>query len=747
MFTKQLSKTLIVCTALVALALAAPQAAKACGGGVICVDADAGGAATGLSWTDAYTNVQDALTVAAPGNEIWVAEGIYYPDEGAGQTDDAPGSTFALRPGVEIYGGFDGTEITRAMRDPAAHRTLLSGDIDQNDVTDADGMVTNVEDINGDNAYHVLTGNGVIATARLDGFIVTAGHASGDDDADCYGGGMTNDSGSPTLNAIFFSGNYADYGGGGMYNRFSAPTLISVTISNSQVDYGDGAGMYNEQSNPSLDHVVFNGNRTPSYGGGMYNDDSDPTLTDVAFNDGLAAINGGGMYNLNSHPTMTNTVFNNNVSDGGGGGMFNNLSNPRLVKVTFKGNQAGDSEFLGGGGMFNEQSHPILTDVAFIENQSPTTGGGMVNYNSNPVLTNVTFIANQGDPGGGMSNFNSSTTLTNALFSGNRAGIGSGIYNGNSTSTLINVTFSGNWAEYAGGGVFNENSTSILTHCLLWGNDTGDEEGQIYDYDGSSSDVTYSLIQGGYAGTGNLALDPQFVAPVAATAAPTTTGDYRLRNNSPAIDAGDPTTCPATDLRGEPRDDLRCDIGAYEYTLTDGDTIVKSDFTGGVPYSFGPTRVGVTFSGANSSAITVTKHLTYPGGSRDSGEIKITWWIDAGLTSGFPITLSLCYTDADVDGLDESALSAFRWDGAQWTTPISTGLTVFTNTNCVQMTGIESLSAWTLKDTSAGNVRPNAIKLHNARPQTAAEIAWGGAILALGAASCGATCFGRKRRP
>ncbi len=76
--------------------------------GPICyVDKTATGAANGLSWTDAYTTVQDALADGGC-TEIWVAEGVYYPDEGAGQTDNARASTFQLKNGVSLYGAFAG---------------------------------------------------------------------------------------------------------------------------------------------------------------------------------------------------------------------------------------------------------------------------------------------------------------------------------------------------------------------------------------------------------------------------------------------------------------------------------------------------------------------------------------------------------------------------------------------------------------------------------------------------------------
>ena len=66
-----------------------------------------------------------------------------------------------------------------------------------------------------------------------------------------------------------------------------------------------------------------------------------------------------------------------------------------------------------------------------------------------------------------------------------------------------------------------------------------------------------------------------------------TTSNYALRQCSAAIDAGDPTTFPATDQRGitRPQDGdgngtARADIGAYERRLTDTIVARTSDFDG-----------------------------------------------------------------------------------------------------------------------------------------------------------------------
>ena len=51
---------------------------------IIYVSHVATGADTGTSWSDAFTFLQDALQVAQSGDELWVAQGTYRPDQGRG---------------------------------------------------------------------------------------------------------------------------------------------------------------------------------------------------------------------------------------------------------------------------------------------------------------------------------------------------------------------------------------------------------------------------------------------------------------------------------------------------------------------------------------------------------------------------------------------------------------------------------------------------------------------------------------
>jgi len=120
------------------------------------------------SWGDAC-ELQTALGLAEPDDQVWVKQGLYTPSGSGDET-----ASFNLESGVALYGGFDGTESSLGERDPENNLTVLSGDIDNNDDT-TNGVVLDTDDINGNNSYHVVVGSGVDAGAVLDGFTITGG--------------------------------------------------------------------------------------------------------------------------------------------------------------------------------------------------------------------------------------------------------------------------------------------------------------------------------------------------------------------------------------------------------------------------------------------------------------------------------------------------------------------------------------------------------------------------------------------
>ncbi len=342
------------------------------------VDGDAPGAIhDGLSWSTAYTTVQPALAWASIYSmttyEIWVAEGVYYPDEGGSHVNNSPNEAFRLEwDNVRLYGGFAGTETLRSQRDWTVHPAILSGDIDKNDSNnDGNFVAESWNDLQGNNAWHVVYLNGDVNPAItentvIDGFIITAGNA---DDASpnnaggglhCRGGG-TDHGCSPTISNVTFSGNQATGPGGGMYSTGSNggvvnPVLTDVFFRGNFSQHG--GAMYNDGSvggtaRALLTRVVFTGNQAQQ-GGAMYNLTAAPTLIHVALSGNVASYYGGGMYNhTSSHPMLIDVLFSGNATLYYGGGMYNNgSSNPTVINSTFSGNLAANS----GGGIYNSSS-------------------------------------------------------------------------------------------------------------------------------------------------------------------------------------------------------------------------------------------------------------------------------------------------------------------------------------------------------------------------------------------------------
>ena len=98
-FLKAKSIRLLVLIILMIPSLGSLSGVPGNGPEIIYVDVDAPGGNTGDSWGHAYNHLNDALDEAnsAPGitnYEIWVAEGVYYPDLGSGRFNNVKTYSF-----------------------------------------------------------------------------------------------------------------------------------------------------------------------------------------------------------------------------------------------------------------------------------------------------------------------------------------------------------------------------------------------------------------------------------------------------------------------------------------------------------------------------------------------------------------------------------------------------------------------------------------------------------------------------
>ncbi len=387
------------------------------------------------------------------------------------------------------------------------------------------------------------------------------------------GGGMSNNySSSPTLTDCIFLENTRQ-NGGGMYNVDSSPTLTDCSFSGNTAGKS-GGGMYNvKDCSPTLTDCSFSGNTATESGGGIYNyKGSSPTLTDCSFSGNVATESGGGMYNeALSVPTLGHCAFSENVAQSGGG-VHNNGSSPALTECTFLENTA-----QNGGGMYNEEySSSVLTNCSFSKNTATESGGGMYSKESLPKLTYCTFSENTAQNGGGLYNTSASPELTDCIIWGNTANsYGGGMYSFSSSPKAFNCTFSGNTANEAGGAIYHWSYTPWnptgcytplnLTNCIVWGNSSPNNQG-IHNVTSGCSVVTYSCVEGGYEGMGNIDTDPRFVD--------LPNGNLRLLADSPCIDAAIADDAPAVDILGTPRPQGRgVDIGAYEYIASNAPVV------------------------------------------------------------------------------------------------------------------------------------------------------------------------------
>jgi len=533
-------------------------------GKLIHVDANAPGANNGASWSDAFVYLQDGLAEASSHDRIFVAKGVYRPDQGAGNSLGDQDATFQLKNGVTITGGYAGFGVDDPYeRDVENHQTILSGDLAEDDLEILDMADFEQAADREDNSHHIVTADATDPNAVLDGFTIKAGH-TGRYDWPRNGGGMCNVGGSPSLRQCTFVENWGRFGGG-VYNENGSPKFTDCHFYRNGAERGGGFNAYD--SNSVLVSCTFTENWADDFGGGAYLWEGESVLDGCTLTDNRGENSkGGGMYVLEAHVTVNQCDFTGNYAQQGGALAGYADSEGIIADCNFVGNSSywsgaalhgfdgdiadciiSDNEAGSSGGGLSECNGKI-SNCQIVRNRANSVAGGMeecdgeivgctisdnwAKYNTGGMLScegSITDCVIQdntcGDTGGGLNGCDG--PITGCIVSGNYAKYaGGGLHNctGPIKNCIIvgNASWQGGGLQYCSGGIINctifgnraefdgsaySVCNGLITNCIIWGNQDDVSVRHL------SSLPTYCCVQNGSSGTGCFEADPQFIEP------------------------------------------------------------------------------------------------------------------------------------------------------------------------------------------------------------------------------------------
>lgn len=362
-------------------------------------------------------------------------------------------------------------------------------------------------------------------------------------------------------NSAFESNRFIRLGGsvgGAILNRGTL-TVTNTTFSRNSAD--EGGAIYGPYTALTVSNCTFSAN-SASIGGAIYQEGNTWTVNDSVFSNNNASKVGGAIYN-SGNLTITRTSFSGNTNTdsagGWGGAIYNDEGDMTVSNSTFSGNAAS----YVGGAIQNGYGRLTIDNSTFSDNAAPF--GGAILDDLGLRISNTTFSGNRATHGGAILVDTPADYVFNSTFSGNSAADGAAIYFEGGGLSVINCTFSGNIGSTA---IYNAN-LAALSNTIVAGISGENCSGTPFDWGhnlDSGATCGFSNSTGSQSNVDPL-LDPHGLAD---NGGPTQT--IALEAGSPAINAGDESTCLRVennlDQRGFVRPGLgatNCSIGAYEF--------------------------------------------------------------------------------------------------------------------------------------------------------------------------------------
>lgn len=380
------------------------------------VKTTAAGTGDGSSWDNASSDIQAMINASSNGDSVWVATGAYVPlTDGSGNTSPSNSrfKLFYMKSGVKLYGGFAGTETNLSQRDFTTNKTILSGDIDNNDTnTDGNFISESYTDIQGDNSYHILGIASCNTNTTVDGFVFTGGKGDDLTGSQSVGSGtilhntgaaIAIETSGPAINNCIFIGNDGFFGITSHNNFISSGQTDPVKISNSyylnnRATYG--GGMFLRRGNTSVDNVVLY-NNTSNYGGAIIfhinmSSGGLGQFTNTTIINNYSTY-GKSVYISNGDASFVNTIIWNATPYAGGninksGGTL--TSSYSILQNSGAGTSWNDNYGTDGGN--NYDGDPLFTDIADIDgadNKFFTTDDGLCLTGCSPGVNTGTNTA------------------------------------------------------------------------------------------------------------------------------------------------------------------------------------------------------------------------------------------------------------------------------------------------------------------------------------------------------------------